>query len=686
VSQTVAAPPPPEPIEPTPPPGPVGPTLGYLPALDGLRGLAAAGVVGFHLQLDWMRGGFLGVTTFFALSGFLLTSLLVAEHRQTGTVDVVAFWGRRFRRLLPAALATLAAIAALAPLLATPEQLRSLRGDVTAAVAYVSNWRFIADGRAYADLFSSPSPVQHFWTLSIEEQIFLVLPVLVLATVGLARVGRGDGDLQRSSTSPVVLRRRLLALLGTSAVVSGLSLWWTYDPAEAGLTAYYATFTRASEFLAGALVAVALGRPRPFASPVARRAAAAVGTPALVALAATWSRTTDGDAWLYRGGFPLVAALSTVVLVACLQGGWLARALGAAPLRELGRRSYGVYLVHWPVVLWLTGERVALHGWPLRLLQLAVIGALAWASFAWLEQPIRQRRRLPGRAALVAAPAAMLATVGVVVVSTLDPPRSDLVFERVDDPVAAEPNDPGGEVPEDAAPVDPRPVTLVVGDSMANNLAAGLARVAADDLLVYDRTTPGCGLTDADRRVEPGGWKPPDPRCAPGWRQRWAEAVAEVAPDVVVLQVGAQEVWDRRVDGVEVRFDEPAGRDLAVAEVSEAIDLLSSRGATVVVVTFPASDWSTWGLRLADEARSINNPAWVARWNDLLAEVVATRPRAVLADLAGLLTPTGTYQATLDEVAVRAEDGLHLTVEGQDLAAEWLAARVLAAHGAATDP
>ena len=135
-------------------PGPRGPRLGYLPALDGLRGLAAAGVVLFHAQVGWMPGGFLAVTTFFALSGFLLTSLLMAEHRQHGTVDARAFWGRRFRRLLPAALLTLGTVAVLAPWLATAEQLATLRGDVVAALVYLANWRFIAEGSAYQDLFA----------------------------------------------------------------------------------------------------------------------------------------------------------------------------------------------------------------------------------------------------------------------------------------------------------------------------------------------------------------------------------------------------------------------------------------------------------------------------------------------------------------------------------------------------
>lgn len=639
-----------------------GPTLGYLPALDGLRGLAAIGVVLFHAQLGWMRGGFLAVTTFFALSGFLLTSLLVAEHHHLGTVDARAFWGRRFRRLLPAALVTLAAVSLLAPWLATPEQLATLRGDVVASLAYVANWRFVVEGRAYTDLFADPSPVQHFWTLSVEEQIFLVLPVVVLGVVGVAARrlradGEGDGPARTAA-----LQRVLLPALGAMALGSAAWLWISYDPADGGLYAYYATLTRASEFLIGGLAAVALGRPRALDAPGARRSLQVAGPLALVALVGLWSTTEDGSAWLYHGGFPLVAALSTLVLVACLQGGPLARGLGAAPLREVGKRSYGIYLFHWPILLWLTADRVGLDGYALLAVQLALVGALAWASFAVLEQPIRLRRRATGRRALVLAPLAMAVVAGLAVVATLDPPESELVFERQADPE-----------PATATVTGSRPVTLVVGDSMANNLAAGLARGAADDLVVYDRTTPGCGLAESDRRVEEGDWKPPDPGCAPGWRQRWAEALAEVDPDVVVLQVGTQEVWDRRVEGSEVPFDSEGGRELARAEVGEAVELLSSDGAQVVLVTLPASEWATWGLRLADEDRSVNNPEWVARWNDVLREVAAAHPdRVTIADLAAVLTPEGTFRADLDGATVRAGDGLHLTAEGQDVAARWL--------------
>lgn len=624
----------------------------HLPALDGLRGLAAAGVVAFHAQLEWMRGGFLAVSTFFTLSGFLLGALALAEQRDTGTIDVRAFWGRRFRRLLPAALLAVAGVAAGAPWLATAEQLATLRGDALAALAYVANWRFIAEGRAYADLFADPSPVQHFWSLSIEEQFFVVLPGVLL----LAR-GRN---------------RLTVAAVTATTVASAVASWLVYDPVDAGMVAYYATFTRASEFGVGVLLAALLGDPAPAGEARVRTALGLAGPVALAALVALWSTTADGSRWLYRGGFPLVALLTGAVIVSLVQDGPLARVLGSAPLRALGRRSYGVYLYHWPVLLWMTPSRVGVDGAALLVLQVGVVAALAGASYAWIEQPVRTQRWLPGRAALVAAPCAMALVAGGVVVATADPPTPELVFERQADPTTDVTGPTGADTPR----------VLIVGDSMANNLATGLAR-ADRAFALWDRTTPGCGLAESERRVEAdAGWKAPDPGCRPGWRERWSAAVQEIRPDVVVVQVGTQEVWDRRVDGAEVPFDTPAGRALSAAELDEAIGVLTADGARVVLVTLPASNWETWGLRLADPRRSVNNPQWVADWNERLGAAARRHAdRCVLADLAGLLTPSGDYRATVDGVVVRAGDGLHLTAAGQDLAATWLVPVVEKAAG-----
>ncbi len=224
----------------------------HLPGLDGLRGLAVLVVVAFHAGFENMVGGYLGVSTFFTLSGFLITSLLLNEAERTGSVEVRSFWGRRFRRLLPAALATLAAVVLLfTPFVATADQRASMRGNVLASLFDVANWHDIIKGNSYADLFTAPSPVLHFWSLSIEEQFYVVFPILLL---GIWIATRG--------------RRGLLAgALGALAVASAV------EPLVFSMSddrVYFGTDTRAAELLLGALLAVLLAH-EPFRRRLALR-------------------------------------------------------------------------------------------------------------------------------------------------------------------------------------------------------------------------------------------------------------------------------------------------------------------------------------------------------------------------------------------------------------------------------
>jgi peptidoglycan/LPS O-acetylase OafA/YrhL len=158
--------------------GPAATSLSYQPALDGLRGIAVATVLLYHAGVPWMIGGYLGVSTFFTLSGFLITSLLLAEHARTGRIHLAAFWERRFRRIMPAALAALCLALVFGAFAADAYQREHLRGDTFATLGYVVNWWFIVTRRDYADIFGSPSPVQHFWSLAIEEQFYLAFPLL----------------------------------------------------------------------------------------------------------------------------------------------------------------------------------------------------------------------------------------------------------------------------------------------------------------------------------------------------------------------------------------------------------------------------------------------------------------------------------------------------------------------------
>ncbi|MEL7207370.1 MAG: acyltransferase, partial [Actinomycetota bacterium] len=222
------------------------PSLVYEPGLDGLRGLAVLGVLLFHGGFSWAVGGYLGVSTFFTLSGFLITSLLLREREATGTISLKGFWGRRFRRLMPASLVALAGIVVYGLLVADQAQLNDLRGDVLAALAYVANWRFIFQDQSYADLFTSPSPVQHFWSLAIEEQFYFVFPLLA---AGVLTVGRGS-------------RQIFMVVLGLGAVASTLLMVSLHEPGLETTRVYYGTGTRAVELLTGALLAtIVAGNP-----------------------------------------------------------------------------------------------------------------------------------------------------------------------------------------------------------------------------------------------------------------------------------------------------------------------------------------------------------------------------------------------------------------------------------------
>jgi len=221
--------------------------------------VAVGAVLAFHTGFGWARGGFLGVSTFFTLSGFLITTLLLTEATATGRIRLRAFWARRFRRLLPAAMLTLGGIVLFGALVADANQLRSLRGDVLAALADVANWRFVFTGNSYADLFAKPSPVQHFWSLAIEEQFYATFPVVVAGVVAIRRRPRPA----------------LFVVLASLAAVSITLMFVLRDPGRDVGRVYYGTDTRAVELLAGALLAIvsfgprrgARRRPRPSPGP-----------------------------------------------------------------------------------------------------------------------------------------------------------------------------------------------------------------------------------------------------------------------------------------------------------------------------------------------------------------------------------------------------------------------------------
>jgi len=346
--------------------------LAYLPGLDGVRALAVVGVLLYHAEAGLLPGGFLGVEVFFVLSGYLITSLLLAEWRREGRIDLQAFWLRRVRRLIPALLAVLAATLTVASLF-LPNDLGQLRGDALAAVAYVANWHLIFGHTSYFEAVGRPPLLRHLWSLAVEEQFYLLWPPLLL--LGL-RWWRRPGP--------------LLGLVLTAALASSLLMALLDQPDTDPSRVYYGTDTRVSGPLIGAALALVgmLRWPRQQMPPWLLDL---LGLAALGALAVAGLRLSDAEPGLYRGGFLGIDLVVAALLVAVVQPrGRLGRLLGQQPLRWLGLRSYAVYLWHWPVfALTRPGLDVPLDGWPLLALRLVLTGGLAELSYRLLEMPIR---------------------------------------------------------------------------------------------------------------------------------------------------------------------------------------------------------------------------------------------------------------------------------------------------------
>ena len=367
-----------------------GPRLPRLPALDGLRAFAVIAVLLYHGGIPWLPGGFLGVEVFFVISGYLITALLLAEWRHVGRIDLKAFWLRRARRLLPALYLVLAATLAFAVLL-LPEEVAGLRADVLAALGYATNWYLVIGHESYFEAVGRPSLLKHLWSLAIEEQFYVVWPVVFAAVMGLgARRWR---------------RRRTLMLALAGAAASALLTAAMYSPHADPSRLYYGTDTRASGLLIGAALAF-LWEPARFYNRRAHQHAArgrtswlfpllldAAGLGALGGLVLLYLRMGEFQPFLYQGGFVVVGLATAAVLAAIVHPRTVLGTglLSWVPLRWVGVRSYGIYLWHWPVfMVTRPGLDVSIDGPALLALRLTITVVLADISYRYVETPIRR--------------------------------------------------------------------------------------------------------------------------------------------------------------------------------------------------------------------------------------------------------------------------------------------------------
>ena len=348
-----------------------------MPGVDGLRALAVATVFIFHAGGTWLPGGFLGVDFFLVISGYLITSLLVAEQRSGGRIDLWRFWLRRVRRLIPALLLAIAGTL-VAMLILHWDEVPRLKGATLSAFAYVTNWYFIFADVPYVEKFGRPNVFTHLWSLAVEEQFYLFWP-LVLAVI------------------LIVLKLRpwaigVLAVAG--AAFSTAWAWHLYDPYALPWRIYYGTDTRAVGLFVGSVGAIRLppSRLRPVASAVGRWGVEIIGLAALAGVLWCMFSIDEFENRLYQGGMLMLAIPAIVlIIVSAHPQTLLGKFWGLPALVWIGARSYGMYLWHWPVLM-LTrpGDDVSISGAPLVAIQIMLVVGISALSYRFVEQPIRR--------------------------------------------------------------------------------------------------------------------------------------------------------------------------------------------------------------------------------------------------------------------------------------------------------
>jgi peptidoglycan/LPS O-acetylase OafA/YrhL len=628
----------------------------YTPQLDGIRAVAIASVVLYHGGIAGAGGGFLGVDAFFVLSGFLITTLLVREYRSRGSISLSHFWLRRARRLLPALILMLLVVSVYAVVLASPDQLASIRGDALSTLFYVANWHQIIANQGYFAQADATSPLLHTWSLGIEEQFYLLWPLIIFGVL-----------LWRRSLRLCLV----VALAGcmASAVEMALLFHPGFDPSRI----YYGTDTRAQALLVGASLGLLLAVVPSLTSRNVSRWLQPLGLAAAAAFAFMVVVVNSNTSAMYRGGFLLAALLVALLIwaVVAVPRSPLAAGLSLGLVVYIGRISYGLYLWHWPADRILDGSRTGLSGWPLFFLRTGVAVALAVASYHLLERPIRERglagvlplrgnrRRKAPSIAIAAMGITVLAILGATVVPAASPPTSALTTPVSD--------------LRTHAPVR----MLLVGDSMATYLGGDWRTVAPRyGVQLTNEGIIGCGLTSTGRVIVQG--EAISDESAPyfsgvkcrRWPQYWTNQIDLTHPQVAAMLFGPFELRDHLLNGQWVHMGMPAWDNMEISNLQRAVSVLSAQGEKVVFFTSP---YYKQGEQLDGAPWPEDDPARVNRWNALLREVAAGHKGTVsVIDLGRFLSPGGHYASVVHGVAVRWATNIHITPAGGALLAPFV--------------
>jgi peptidoglycan/LPS O-acetylase OafA/YrhL len=630
---------------------------GYRPALDGIRAIAVGSVVAYHFGFGAAHGGFLGVDVFFVLSGYLITSILLSEYGVRGHISLPGFYLRRLRRLFPALALVVLAVLVGTALYASPLQLSDRFHDMIAALFYYANWHFIASDQSYFAGLSGASPLRHTWSLSIEEQFYFVWPLLLL--VLLRFVG---------------MRRRALiaAGLAVATLASAAAMAATYNAAEPS-RAYYGSDGRAQQLLVGVLLAVGLhGLARREHAVPAARVWTAISIGSLLSLLYLMHRLHDTSSKYYYGG-ALIAAVVTAVLIAGVErhpGSPVGALLSVRPIVWVGKVSYGIYLWHWPVLLWVDGTIARI---------LVTVGVSA-ASFYLVEKPIRTGRvwwvgKSSRRTALAFAVVVSL-VAGTAYAGTRPPSLHE-------DKIAAEARVralvPCKELTEPcvrvAGPAG-APVVASIGDSTMEGYDTALRLLGRSHGFTYiQAAVPGCPLSIRPIRSGPKGTQTArDKLCEKFTPHAYTQLVEERNTQLFIGTAVREFLATEDDQGRTLEVGSPEHLAVVRAGLEKAIAMLTKRGATVVLLHIlpRGAEPDCLSVRTSHQKRcttlaSADKDA--ASYNAVFDAVAAEHPDHVkVIDFTDLICPDGRCPVTAHGLTLRG-DQLHLT----HVASAWIA-------------
>ncbi len=641
------------------PPRPSATGKDRIAALDGLRALSLFILMGYHFGVGWLQGGFFGLDIFYVLSGYLITGLLVSEYHKRSRIALGAFWLRRARRLLPALLIVLVVVSLMVRFAEPTGLFPDFRISALSALFYFSNWWQIAASTNYFVTVGPVYPLAHTWSLAVEEQFYLVWPLVVVAVMTLSRTFvRG--------------LRVLLVLSVVGAGASAFEMVHRYSPTANLTRLYFGTDTHAQSILIGAVLACSMTmlqmrRGNTGMAPDARSNTGQVlltilglaGVAGMVTLTNTLVGTSPFD---YRGGFTLSAlsAAAMIIGAVCVPNGPMARVLSLRPVVWVGTVSYGAYLWHYPVFVFLDFNRTGLFGFPLLVVRFALTFVLATLSYYLVERPVIYKVFWRSVKAVSPAAAATVATVAVVLLATLSPGAEAI-------PVGV-PSQQAGQAELEAFQVKSfagdghRVRVLMVGDSLSLTVSIGMAAFAKRyGVDLGGRSTTGCGLAVALPVTIHGVIGDPFPGCQ-NWPTTWTQDVDQLHPQVVGLIIGWWETPDRIYQGRWQHLGDPSFDAYETAQLTRAVGILSSTGAHVALFTAP---YFNSGDQPDGEPWDEDATSRVDRLNSIIEQVASEHPGVVsVIPLHDYLDPDGHFTWAIHGLVVRQPDGIHTTLAG----------------------